>query len=472
MKRALTAALALLLVFSGFACRPTPEKDIVGNKGDGTLENAVRTEIDPAAQIDVPPSYTFGNSYFDGQVTLNINATVEFPAGKALPVWSAEITPWTLPQIEKIVRTLYGENAEFTDAGDYGYTRTKSDIAENELKPLQQLLQDLRDGKDIGGDESGPFTETDLLSQLEYWQRAYAAAPETRDEHPVQLSSYTADAWWMICGTLPCGLKATFETRANKEHPLWVMCRLQRRDGYYIGLDRRPDELGLRTTPAQAQVTAEEFVRSISDTEFAMILLSSAQAQTGGEGTNDPSRTAYSFTFVPVVNGLRTCYDPYQKSGGKDAGGGVFYVFDSEHITVCVNDEGICEFYWYSPTVITGTRSGNVQLKAFSEIMERAQEQLPLQNADYWKNPGLYNNHIIRETIDVTKIKLSYYRVLERNSDGGFLWLPVWEFYGNITSYLIPEIQNGEYNVWPYDITPILIINAIDGTIVDTNVGY
>ena len=71
-------------------------------------------------------------------------------------------------------------------------------------------------------------------------------------------------------------------------------------------------------------------------------------------------------------------------------------------------------------------------------------------------------------TIDVTHASLSLQRIMERDSYTTGLLVPVWNFYGTITY----EQTDGE----PLDLqsghTPLISINAIDGSVVDVDKGY
>ncbi len=68
-------------------------------------------------------------------------------------------------------------------------------------------------------------------------------------------------------------------------------------------------------------------------------------------------------------------------------------------------------------------------------------------------------------TATVDRVRLSYSRISEKDSFDTGLVVPVWSFEGKVTAY------SGEYPAYERNGT-LLAVNAIDGSVIDADLGY
>ncbi len=94
-------------------------------------------------------------------------------------------------------------------------------------------------------------------------------------------------------------------------------------------------------------------------------------------------------------------------------------------------------------------------LKTFDEVKGIFEQMLPMVLAE--------------EDYDVTarvdRVRLSYSRISEKDSFDTGLVVPVWSFEGKVTAY------SGEYPAYERNGT-LLAVNAIDGSVIDADLGY
>lgn len=119
---------------------------------------------------------------------------------------------------------------------------------------------------------------------------------------------------------------------------------------------------------------------------------------------------------------------------------------------------------------VTGCVNENVQLLPFETVMEIFKEQIgyhyftgDIENPDSGKGETLY----------ITDIHLSMMRVRKKDSPEEFYLLPVWDFTGYFEHRTWPLKPNEieQEKEWAAGLS-YLTINAVDGTVIDRDVGY
>lgn len=133
-------------------------------------------------------------------------------------------------------------------------------------------------------------------------------------------------------------------------------------------------------------------------------------------------------------------------------------MWESEVISIAVNDSGIVDFYYCSPLSIDETVVEKSKIKAFSEIKDTFEEMVIIENVPDALEELKDDEKV---SIKVTDVRLVYTRISEKDSFDTGLVVPVWDFEGTIID---------EYG---YERTGnILSINAIDGSVINRDLGY
>ncbi len=93
---AAVSCAALLASLFLTACQPTPEQEVVINKSDGTLENAIaQTPAAAETAYDAPVHYTGSDSYFDGLMQVIFDMDVTVPGATRYPIYTAAPAEFT-----------------------------------------------------------------------------------------------------------------------------------------------------------------------------------------------------------------------------------------------------------------------------------------------------------------------------------------------------------------------------------------
>lgn len=135
-------------------------------------------------------------------------------------------------------------------------------------------------------------------------------------------------------------------------------------------------------------------------------------------------------------------------------------MWTGENIEILVNDEGIVGFYYNGPVEIIETVADQVSMKSFDDIKDIFEQMVVVTNA---QEGMLEEGEQVRIKID--RVILRYTRISEADNFDTGLLVPVWDFMGSITS------AYGEKDYGNSDVC-VLTINAIDGTVIDRELGY
>ena len=112
----------------------------------------------------------------------------------------------------------------------------------------------------------------------------------------------------------------------------------------------------------------------------------------------------------------------------------------------------------------------------FEEIAAIADTMLPevIQGPDgrVLVEVDQYNGFETRMDVDITKVSLSLMRIRDKGSLQGTI-VPVWDFWGTSDWYdAEPNAYGYQEKGMNYEYQPMLTLNAVDGTVVDRQLGY
>ena len=132
-----------------------------------------------------------------------------------------------------------------------------------------------------------------------------------------------------------------------------------------------------------------------------------------------------------------------------------------EKMLIAVDDGGIASVCWEAPLNIIEVLTDDTAIRPFSEIAEIFEKMVVICN-DWYVSPNR------KQQIDITHMSLSLQRIMERDSYTTGLLVPVWNFYGSVTTWN----NDGEANTTEWEYMPVMSINAIDGSVIDVFKGY
>ncbi len=252
-------------------------------------------------------------------------------------------------------------------------------------------------------------------------------------------------------------------------------------DGYgdnmdaHITVDSVEDRISLKWVPLagneQAIRIGDELIEKLGLTQFACDKVIPVQyAKLVADEVNQvfqPESTGEEgvlLEYVRQVNGLpltKTNFDAdASESGAPDIG-----VWHNEQIEIYVLGDRVVYFWWENPYEVTDIQSAGT-LMDFRDIQDIFGKMIFVKNNE-WLGVNQANGTDDYHEYQIDKLQLTLMRIRPRDNVMEGTIVPVWDFWGTHHWYeeTGEEIGEPDYGVQ-------LTINALDGTLVDREIGY
>lgn len=165
----------------------------------------------------------------------------------------------------------------------------------------------------------------------------------------------------------------------------------------------------------------------------------------------------YVLKYTRSLNGI-----PVNIDTRRGVGDGSDYTAGTESVWMTVNDDGVCWLEYANPVQTGKVVEENVELLSFDAIMDIFEKVsiLSIQHLEIQED-------LVETVMDIKEIRFGYMAVRQSESIGGYRYVPVWDFYG----IKYPVYGENTYYPQAYD-EAVFTINAMDGTVIDRNMGY
>lgn len=467
-------------------CAQTPDSSLVKQKGSKAIESYTEAEITPVASaatttirdlINAPQTYKSQVTDDSAKLTVNTDATVEIPEVEKLSAIS--VTPLDVNQefLDKITDAFFSDAKIYTH--DSFYTETKSDIQTK----IDELKEDVANGNldpyAWGLDDNGDYAY-DIYDEIEYLEQQYAEAPETVTlvEARPEVASLSSSDGFRGIAEFEDGSQFYYKVSSWGPNPLEIVIRKTAEKG---GSPRPSDSVWMEySSGSSVQKPTEESI-GISLNEAKKIV----QEKVEEMGIPDLQYSGWNYAVLTNIgedNNMGQLADGYMISYGRningvpvtvtmDAGGALedmdstMETWAYENLYFYVTKDGIDEMQYSNPYKMGETKTENLSLLPFSEIISIYEKMMVIQNADNMENENF-------RIYDIDRIVLGYARIYEPSTDAHTgLMVPVWDFFGTRKSEWEYDGETysdtTDYPTWSY-----LTINAVDGSIISRSLGY
>lgn len=462
--RMLSAALAVTLLSGcGAAQTNTPAETSVNQAM--LLEKSAQPQ---ESAYTFPEKFTGDWTGQEGKLTIHADAQVVAELGTALPTATVEPREFTQEDVDNLLKVfLKGEPL-------YSHVQTKQEL-QGHLDYINSP-----DWTSDPGKPSDPASLEARRKELNAWYTAeIAKAPE---EKPILHGFSDSDDPKRIGGTATVdGIKWEVSIR-NDIDGGWTAAYIERTDykyrDYSIQLpDASKEESIARGNALMQALGLQNFV--LTDAQQWSVEL---------PGDNGIWRLYYA----PTVNGFPiagarqditqthdgTVYQDYQywDYACKDSENPDTVSWYLENILLDVGKDGVLCFAWTAPSTQPVVQQPQSALLPFEEIASIANTMLPEVIVGPKETPltqlDQYNGFDTRMDVDITKVSLSLMRIRDKGSLQGTI-VPVWDFWGTSDWYdAEPNAYGYQEKGMNYEFQPMLTLNAVDGTVVDRQLGY
>lgn len=513
--------LIMVLCFVGTicmtACQPTPETPPVVSKNNGVFENAILNGAPDGYVYEPLKSYSKSESYFDGRMNITIDDNTEIIAKEGIkyPVYEVTTADFDPATVHKIAEVFFS-GAQMEAHISQEQRETKFYIMNNYILPCQERIANIENGTlDPTVDEDGnqiiqanglPLTaeeELEVLNDLlKLYRTQYESAPESVKTDPISLDNYKAGDTVNADIPLSDGKIGRLCIRDNVltatyNHVEHVSSDV---DEYYGGVDGKVQYLvnSDLELPSDYTINGKEYRyhldstlnydRAVSQAEdfvnkLGLDMYSRAAVAVGGYGKDDvESETAVDITYRKfAVIFMRDVDDSvciaddqichYDKASGQSRGedGEIRQYsepFHYEKLVIWIGAEGVESIYWSSPLQIERELQSSVKLIDFERVAQTAVDGIRRFNID----GDELLDHIIKFDYNVTGMELGYSVTREKNKDGFFILVPTWFVsFDSYEEYVDEDGTNTQENIYN---NRTIVVNAIDGSIIDRSLGY
>ena len=462
--RVLSAALAVTLLSGcGAAQTNTPAETSVNQAM--LLEKSAQPQ---ESAYTFPEKFTGDWTGQEGKLTIHADAQVVAELGTALPTATVEPREFTQEDVDNLLKVFLKREPL------YSHVQTKQEL-QGHLDYINSP-----DWTSDPGKPSDPASLEARRKELNAWYTAeIAKAPE---EKPILHGFSDSDDPKWIGGTATVdGIKWEVSIR-NDIDGGWTAAYIERTDykyrDYSIQLpDASKEESIARGNALMQALGLQNFV--LTDAQQWSVEL---------PGDNGIWRLYYA----PTVNGFPiagarqditqthdgTVYQDYQywDYACKDSENPDTVSWDLENILLDVGKNGVLRFAWTAPSTKPVVRQAESTLLPFEEIASIANTMLPEVIVGPKETPltqlDQYNGFDTRMDVDITKVSLSLMRIRDKGSLQGTI-VPVWDFWGTSDWYdAEPNAYGYQEKGMNYEFQPMLTLNAVDGTVVDRQLGY
>lgn len=495
------AAAMVLGVLSG--CQQTPEEPIVVGKDNSLMIEAAKATPAPemagmtlSEQYGIPSKLAFALTGADGKLNITVDAAVSAPEDP-FPILRVKAAEFDQETVSRFWDVLVGD----TPLLEADRTMTKADIEETILyykqvqaglidsvvlpEEAQDHIDDLEeqyktapesveeipaDGTlrqkrwQVGErmDESAPSYYA-VEAHTEDYSMTFSAANNPDNNEPI-ISVYYDDEGNETGGsTLPVRRAASILwTRSDTPG---IDCYMWEQPHLARTADRPAEAAGmLHMTPGEAANSVEALLSDLGVEDLFRVsdihLMSDLGFQMAGGGTQ-ATAYAYSVECSRVVLGSPCAVGRHVSGSGGGSGDSFspapYWAYEA--FEVGLDDSGVFSVRWESPLDILETVAEETALMPFSEIEDILNKMLLVMY-----EPEAKNEYLHGVDIHIDKAELGLWRVAEKGTFDTGLLVPVWNFCGTYTERS-EDYTNTQNKM-------LMTINAIDGSIIDLELGY
>lgn len=462
--RMLSAALAVTLLSGcGAAQTNTPAETSVNQAM--LLEKSAQPQ---ESAYTFPEKFTGDWTGQEGKLTIHADAQVVAELGTALPTATVEPREFTQEDVDNLLKVfLKGEPL-------YSHVQTKQEL-QGHLDYINSP-----DWTSDPGKPSDPASLEARRKELNAWYTAeIAKAPE---EKPVIHGFYDSDEPNEVSGTATVdGIKWCVSIR-NNLGDFFTNASIIREDYKYRDYDIPLPEASKEEAVAQGNALMQE----LGFDNFALVDAQQWSPQLPKDNG------VWRLYYAPTVNGFPVagvrqdttqthdgtvyqdcwywCYAASEESNPDTV------AWELENIYLDVGKDGILSFDWTAPSTQPVVQQAQSTLLPFEEIASIANTMLPEVIVGPKETPltqlDQYNGFDTRMDVDITKVSLSLMRIRDKGSLQGTI-VPVWDFWGTLDWYdAEPNAYGYQEKGMNYDFQPMLTLNAVDGTVVNRQLGY
>lgn len=430
MKKTFCVLFAIIFCFLT-ACQPTPDNEVVVNKGDKKAENAVLNPSTEEIEPLVCPERWTETVKIHEAMSLVINAPVEVGEGNKHPVYTITRKEVDGDLLIQVMQEIFPDTVALRQEA-ISYDEILEDIQRYEtiLSEDDRYMVSLREKLAVTPVES-TFLELkteNLLGDEDYFHGATQRQDGSLAFYSVSNEGAENSIWYHI------GRECAIE----KEN--WVM-QVQQEERETIR------EIEVSISLEEAEKAAEALLQQMGQSDIQLSNAIRARCKNVGEVMS----TGWALEYGRATEGTHGCYLRYSQNPLFSTGEEAYAMpWTPEYFEIYVTENGVESVAWANMYDIVGVANEDVQLLSFEEVQERVRT-LFRQGLLWTKGRNTGNSEVY-----ITKIILTTGIMQIADNLEEALLVPAWAIF-----------YTTDGDMKDYSDQSLLLLNALDGSIMN-----
>ena len=461
--RVISFAIIVFAVGGMTSCRKTPSKDNIVNKNDSSLSEMI-DDTEDGTDIETKDG-SHREEWVNEAGDVTVTVSIDYSEGnEQMPVIRAASREISMDEIRKWADVLFEGKTVYEPQ-----TReSKSEILER-IAEIKGLMDEDELLEIYGTKEAVAGMMKYYQEMLDEYEAKYSDAPDNIEEKETDWAFHT-EAYYndIYSGEDSDGIQY-FECMAHNVngHTATISVMNRDRDDFKINMlffyYQNSEEL---LVDHPLKVLPEEEVKRIADETIEELGLEKEWVIYDINTNEFSDRCISMVRYVPCYNGINLIPVRLMFISGDAYARKMYY----SELTVTITNGLVEGIELQTPLEQKEVINDNVKIIHFEEAYRIFKEQAFLQFTKESlldkEDPGYSQQHAY---VCVNKVQKGLFRIKEKDKEDSYLLVPAWLFcgwrdygYGDSTP---SADMHGES-------TPVMIINAIDGSIIDPNQGY
>lgn len=488
MHKVFASFLIVGLLITAMGCQKTPMENAVTSKNDGAFEAAL--EASPVLELEMleevqeatQETYVISDSFSstDGSISYNLNVELQ----KENSTWPIlQVTPhtFTSEEAEQLAAAIFGQ------AEMYEYSQALSKTQLEEL--ILELKRFVSDWEGLvayyDGDEVLAQAVTEKYqARIETYSQQYEQAPDTVEPvvcdwraHP---QSYYEDMSQIgvLAGDVESLDKTLYikaSTVMNGQPYVFSVANRDEQDfrlhmvSAYLNLPGATVSHYSNKEPSKAELEevraeTERVLGALEEVGLGKWVIDTCEISATRNWADGGDDTVYHIYVVacPTYNDIKVTHQQQLMSVKSEDSYASDYYY--EQITFDYSDGKLISFQYQSPLDVVDLVNEDVEIMTLEQSVDKLKTQLLLSTI---KDPDPQSHYYNAERMEyvIDEVELGLVRTRIKNDEKDFYLVPAYTFRG---SYEVYDTDGAAMD----GNECVLVINAVDGSIINTQLGY
>ncbi len=450
------AMLFSCLLLTG--CAENPTEDIVVNKNEGKLEQAIQGENKKDSDASVPEKYTDQFQADGGKIEVSVDASVTGLEGNK-PVVRVKPHVITEEEAKQWADVLF-EGATAYEPGE----KSKTEIEDRILQLKERISDQDKLLEDYGSQEEADRIKKELEEEIKEYEEQYASASDTDEKIPCTWEFHPYGYYDDL--PMPTSGDANYEG-LDKTSQLIAQATVNGHQAM-VEVDNREENDYRLNTQWFLYEDEQEWIKEETGTLSKEEAVKQADEIKNQLGMENWKYADYKASEAENIQNVMVTYTPSYENITAFQGPLIdlksenLYAANYYYSSLSIGFENgvLTSVELISPMDVVQIENQNVETMDFEEIYQTFKKQAQAQFTE-----SAFLDLDATETgkiqIEISEITEGLFRIKEKSNTEDFLMVPAWSFSGTL------RVDGEDWGKQQF-----LMINGIDGSVINTSLGY